>query len=119
MKVAIKTTKTVMKPVEETHVEEREYPLGVYPVQFRNYPGNVVHIQGTSVKSNREYGFAFNIPGQSKSSDQQRNLLSYAGTGRKYWAGSLIVNAKSAILLGINGDQFDVPLHTLPKGLSH
>lgn len=117
MKVTIKTKKEILVPQIVEVEDNRDYPLNVYPVQYRNYPDNNVHIQGTTVKVNRSYGFAFNIPGQSKASDKQRNLLSYAGTGQVYWNGSLIVNGKTASLIGANGDVFDVPMSDLLEGL--
>jgi hypothetical protein len=112
MKVAIKTLKEVVKLEEVT--EERDYPLAVFPVQYRNYPNDTVHIQGSTKKVNREYGFAFNIKGHSQASDATRKLLSYAGTGQLYWNASLIINGKSAVLVGANGDTFDVPLSAIP-----
>lgn len=117
MKVTIKTKKEIMVPQIVDVEDNRDYPLNVYPVQYRNYPDNKVHIQGTTAKVNRSYGFAFNIPGQSKASDKQRNLLSYAGTGQVYWNGSLIVNGKTASLIGANGDVFDVPMSDLLEDL--
>lgn len=116
MKVTIKTKKEVMVPQVIEVEDNREYPVGVYPVQYRNYP-YTVHIQGTTVKLNREYGFAFDIPGKSNASDKQRNLESYAQTGQLYWNGSLIVNHKTATLVGANGDVFDVPMDDLLDGL--
>ena len=116
MKVTIKTTKEVLVPTIVETEDNREYPLNVYPVQYRNYP-STIHIQGTTKYVNREYGFAFDIPGQSKASDKTRTLLSFAGTGKLYWNGSLVVNGSSAVLIGANGDQFDVPMKDLLNGL--
>lgn len=118
MKVSFVTKREVMVPqiIEETVA--REYPLNVYPVQYRNYP-STIHIQGSTVKANRGYGFAFDIPGKSNASDKTRTLLSFAETGKLYWNGSLVVNDKSAILIGANGDQFDVPMGDLLNALKH
>lgn len=116
MKVTIKTKKEVLVPQVIEVEDNREYPIAVYPVQYRNYPATI-HIQGTTKKVNRSYGFAFDIPGQSVASDKQRNLLSYAGTGMLYWNGSLIVNHKTATLIGANEDVFDVPMDDLLDGL--
>jgi hypothetical protein len=65
-------------------------PMAVYPVQFRNY-SDTIHIQGTTVKANREYGFSFDIPGQANENEEHRTLLSHAGTGQHYWSGSLVI----------------------------
>jgi len=116
MKVSIKTKREVMVPKIIEDTVDREYPLNVYPVQYRNYP-YTIHIQGTTTKLNREYGFAFDIPGHSTASDTTRTLKSFAGTGQLYWNGSLVVNGTSAILIGANGDEFDVPMTDLLSGL--
>ena len=116
MKVTIKTTREVLKPVMIEEETNRDYPLNVYPVQYRNYP-KTIHIQGTTQNVNRDYGFAFDIPGKSTASDKTRTLLSFAGTGKLYWNGSLIVNGLSAVLIGANGDQFDVPMVNLLSDL--
>lgn len=112
MKVTIKTKREVLKLVIVEEETNRDYPLNVYPVQYRNYP-DTIHIQGTTQNVNRSYGFAFDIPGKSTASDKTRTLLSFAGTGKLYWNGSLIVNGSSAVLIGANGDQFDVPMDDL------
>lgn len=116
MKVTIKTKREVLKPVIIEEETNRDYPLNVYPVQYRNYP-ETIHIQGTTQKVNRAYGFAFDIPGKSTASDKTRTLLSYAGTGQLYWNGSLVINGSSAVLIGANGDQYDVPMKTIPASL--
>ena len=116
MKVTIKTKREVLVPTIVEESENREYGLNVYPVQYRNYP-HTVHIQGTTKKVNRGYGFAFDIPGKSEASDETRTLLSFAGTGKLYWNGSLVVNGSSAVLVGANGDQFDVPMNDLLSDL--
>ena len=116
MKVTIKTKKEIMVPQIVEVEDNREYPLNVYPVQYRNYP-HTIHIQGSTKVVNRAYGFAFDIPGQSKASDETRTLESFAGTGMLYWNGSLVVNGKSAVLIGANGDMFDVPMKDLLPSL--
>lgn len=116
MKVSVKTKREIMVPKVVEESVDREYPLNVYPVQYRNYE-TTVHIQGTTKKLNREYGFAFDIPGQSAASDKTRTLESFAKTGQLYWNGSLVVNGSSAILIGANGDEFDVPMTSLLPGL--
>ena len=116
MKIQLSTTREVMVPKIVTETVNREYPLNVYPVQYRNYP-ETVHIQGTTKKINRPYGFAFDIPGESTASDKTRTLLSFAGTGMLYWNGSLVVNGTSAVLIGANGDIFDVPMTDLLPAL--
>lgn len=116
MKVTIKTKREILVPQIIEEVENRDYPLNVYPVQYRNYP-STIHIQGSTKKINRKYGFAFDIPGKSDASDETRTLLSYAGTGKLYWNASLVVNGNSAVLIGANGDQFDVPMDDLLNGL--
>ena len=116
MKVTIKTKREVLVPQIIEEVENRDYPLNVYPVQYRNYP-YTIHIQGSTKEINRDYGFAFDIPGKSTASDETRTLLSYAGTGQLYWNASLIVNGESAVLIGANGDQFDVPMSDLLNDL--
>lgn len=117
MKVAIKTTKEVLVPVVKETIEEREYGLNIYPVQYRNYPGTI-HIQGTTKHVNRDYGFAFDIPGHSDEKNNLRLLPSKAGTREMYWNGTLVVNGASAVLLGASGTSFDVPLSTLPDDLT-
>ena len=112
MNVQLAMTRVVMVPKIITDIVNREYPLNVYPVQYRNYP-ETVHIQGTTKYINRPYGFAFDIPGKSDASDKTRTLLSFAGTGMLYWNGSLVVNGTSAVLIGANGDTFDVPMTDL------
>lgn len=112
MKVTIKTKREVLVPTIVEDVVDRNYPLNVYPVQYRNYPQSI-HIQGSTKKINRDYGFAFDIPGHSTKSDSTRTLLSYASTGKLYWNASLIVNGTSAVLVAANGDQFDVPMENL------
>lgn len=116
MKVTIKTKREILVPQIVETEDTREYPLNVYPVQYRNYP-DTVHIQGSTKKVNRQYGFAFDIPGQSKASNKTRTLLSYAGTGKLYWNGSLVVNGSTASLIGANGDIFDVPMDNLLDAL--
>jgi len=117
MKVTIRTKKEILVPQVVEVEDNRDYPLNVYPVQYRNYPNSTVHIQGSTIKINREYGFAFDIEGRSAASDETRTLLSYAQTGKLYWNGSLIVNGNTASLIGANGDVFDVPMKALLKGL--
>ena len=117
MKVTIKTKKEIMVPQIVETEDNREYPLNVYPVQYRNYP-STIHIQGSTKVINRTYGFAFDIPGQSTASDETRTLESFAGTGKLYWNGSLVVNGNSAVLIGANGDLFDVPMKDLLPSLS-
>lgn len=116
MKVTIKTKREVLVPTIVETEDNRVYPLNVYPVQYRNYPSSI-HIQGTTKNVNRSYGFAFDIPGKSNASDKTRTLLSFAGTGKLYWNGSLVVNGTSAVLIGANGDQFDVPMTDLLSDL--
>lgn len=116
MKVTIKSKREVLVPTIVEEEVNREYPLNVYPVQYCNYP-STIHIQGTTKRANRDYGFAFDIPGHSKASDKTRTLKSFAGTGQVYWNGSLVVNGKSAVLIGANGDQFDVPMDNLLSSL--
>lgn len=110
MKITIRTKKEILVPQIVESEDIRKYAMNIYPVQYRNYPNNQVHIQGTTKQVNRSYGFAFNIPGQSKANDVTRTLYSKAGTGQLYWNGSLIVNGTTAALLGANGDVFDVPM---------
>lgn len=109
MNVTIKTTREVLVPQTVEVEDTRNYPVNVYPVQYRNYP-HTIHIQGTTVDINRDYGFAFDIPGRSTASDKTRTLLSFAGTGQLYWNGSLVVNGTTATLIGANGDIFDAPM---------
>mgnify|MGYP001590121623 CR=1 FL=1 len=112
MKVTVKTTRKVLVPTIVEETTERQYPLNVYPVQYRNYP-QTIHIQGSTKPINRAYGFAFDILGHSTADDKTRTLLSFAGTRQLYWNASLIVNGTSAVVVAANGDQFDVPLDNL------
>jgi hypothetical protein len=92
-------------------IVERALPMAVFPVQFRNYD-ETIHIQGTTVKANREYGFSFDIPGQADENEDHRTLLSHAGTGQRYWTGSLVIEQNedgditNALLLGPSGNAY-------------
>ena len=90
---------------------EHTLPMAVFPVQFRNY-SDTIHVQGTTVKANREYGFSFDIPGQADENEDHRTLLSHAGTGQRYWTGSLVIEQNeggditNALLLGPSGNAY-------------
>lgn len=73
-------------------------PVKVLPVQYRNYE-KTIHIQGTTLKVNREYGFSLDIPGQATGKEENRTLLSKAGTGKKYWNGVLMVHPDNTLVL--------------------
>jgi hypothetical protein len=107
---------TVKEQVPVVTYKEQEVeltlPMAVYPVQFRNY-SDTIHVQGTTVKANREYGFSFDIPGQANENEDHRTLLSHAGTGQRYWTGSLIIEQSdegegitNALLLGPSGNAY-------------
>ena len=108
---------TVMQEVTEEVTETVPVKLGaiaVYPVQYRNYPGNVIHIQHAGDRANRYYGFAFNFPGQATSDVKERFIPSLAGTNQVYAYGSLVVSSQSATLVGVNNISYNVPFNTLP-----
>ena len=97
---------------------EHTLPMAVYPVQFRNY-SDTIHIQGTTVKANRKYGFSFDIPGQASENEEHRTLRSHAGTGQLYWTGSLVIeqdedgDITNALLLGPSGNAYSA-MQTTP-----
>ena len=112
-------TDNVVEVVPVTTYVEKKVPvvlgaINVYPVQYRNYPNNVIHIQHAGNKVNREYGFAFNFPGQATSDVKERFIPSLAGTNKVYAYGSLVVSPQSAMLVGVNNISYNVPLNTLP-----
>ena len=108
-------TKTIKKMVEVTEtVPMKIGAVNVYPVQYRNYPENKIHIQHAGYRVNREYGFAFNIPGQAGGDVVTRYLPSLAGTSPMYAHGALVVTDTSATLVGVNDRLYNVPLNTLP-----
>ncbi len=108
---------TVMKEITEIVTENVPALLGtvsVYTVQYRNYPDNKIHIQHAGKRVNRDYGFAFNIPGQAGEDVSARYLPSLAGTSPVYVHGSLVITPTSATLVGVNDISYNVPLNTLP-----
>lgn len=112
-----KTETVKVKKMVEVMVEEPKeiMSLRVYSVQYRNYP-STIHIQHQGEERNRSYGFAFDIPGQSKDSTE-RTLPSLAGTNQVYWPGALVVNGTKATLIGIKDQAFNVPMTDLPTGV--
>lgn len=107
---------TTMTEVTEIVTETGPKALGsftVYPVQYRNYT-DVIHIQHAGHEVNRDYGWAFNIPGQAGTDVEERFIPSLAGTSQVYAYGTLVISGKSATLIGVNGAAYPVPLNTLP-----
>ena len=107
---------TVMQEVTTEEVVTEPSVIGhvtVYPVQYRNYEGNRIHIQHKGAKVNRDYGFAFNIPGEA-SYIAERYIPSLASTDAKYAYGALVVVDNKATLVGTNETSYNVPLNTLP-----
>ena len=107
---------TVMQEVTTEEVVTEPSTIGhvtVYPVQYRNYPNNQIHIQHKGAKVNLDYGFAFNIPGQANNIPD-RYIPSLAGTTPKYAYGSLVVTTGKATLVGVGETSYNVPLNTLP-----
>lgn len=111
--VPVTTFQEVSEEVTET-VPVKLGAIAVYPVQYRNYPFDCIHVQHAGDKVNRDYGFAFNFPGQATDDVKERFIPSLAGTHQVYAYGSLVVSSQSATLIGVNNVSYNVPLNTLP-----
>ena len=105
-------TREVISYIEED-IPKIVGSIHVFPVQYRNYPDGV-HVQGSSPKINRKYGFAFTCDGHI--AETHPVIPSLAGTEAHYHYGVLVLGGRS-VLITQDGIEMEVKNKFLPSGL--